>query len=363
MAQRSSRDAEPRRSDSPTISSRRSARERAAPHVSVLMPCRDAARYLPDTITSLIAQTFPDFEVIAVDDGSTDDTLDVLHRWADRDARVVVAAQPPLGIVTALQHASRVARGDILLRMDADDVAAPERIAKQVALLSGAPHVDACGTLVRYFPREMVMGGAARYEAWINSLVDHDRIVRDIFVECPIAHPTLALRRTAFDAAGGYLDTGWPEDYDLVLRLWQRGARFGKVPEHLLQWRERPDRASRSDPRYSAASFRRCKVHHLRHTLLAGDRGVVIWGAGPVGKTFARELQRHHVPVHAFVDLDPRKIGQTVHGAPVVATDAADGFPGALHLAAVGQPDARDRIRAMAGALGLREGADIVAVA
>jgi GT2 family glycosyltransferase len=335
----------------------------AVPRVSVLMPCRDAARFLPETITSLQAQTFQHLEVIAIDDGSVDDTRDLLGEWAARDPRVVVGTQAPLGIVAALQHASSRAQGEILVRMDADDIAAPDRIAKQVALLDSDQGIGACGTLVRYFPRADVMAGALRYEAWINSIVEHDEIVRDIFVECPIAHPTLAVTRAAFDAAGGYRDRGWPEDYDLILRLWQQGIRFGKVPEHLLEWRERPDRASRSEAAYSEASFRRCKVHYLRHSLLAGDRPAVIWGAGPVGKLLARELQRQHAAVHAFVDLDPRKIGQTVHGAPVVRAADAGSFRDVVHLAAVGQPDARERIRGTARELGLREGSDFVAVA
>src|SRR5690606_25417557 len=150
-----------------------------------------------------------------------------------------------------------------------------------------------------------------RYERWLNSLVQPEDLARDIFVECPIAHPALVARRAAVLAVGGYRAPGWPEDYDLVLRLWAAGGRLANVPEVLLHWRERADRTSRTDPRYSADAFRRCKVHHLRRTLLvarpgggagaseaesdcgpAAARPAVVWGAGPVGKRFARELLR-----------------------------------------------------------------------
>jgi glycosyltransferase involved in cell wall biosynthesis len=336
---------------------------RKAPRVSILLPCRDAAQYLPDTMASIQAQSFRDFEVVAVDDGSTDASRALLDAWRLRDPRVRVIAQPPLGIVPALQRAMEAARGDILVRMDADDVAYSTRIAKQVELLDARPDLGACGTLVRYFPRAGVQGGAQRYEAWINTLIDHEEIVRDIFVECPIAHPTMAIRRHVLEAVGGYQDHGWPEDYDLIFRLWMHGAAFGKVPEVLLRWRERADRASRTDPTYDEQAFRRVKVHYLKQTMLNGHDGVVIWGAGPVGKAFALELQAQDVPVRAFVELDARKVGQTIHGAPVIAPDELPSYRGALALAAVGLPNAREEIRTTLSEQGWVEGDDFVAVA
>jgi hypothetical protein len=171
------------------------------------------------------------------------------------------------------------------------------------------------------------------------------------------------MRAEAVRAMGGYRDEGWPEDYDLVLRLWSAGARLGTVPEVLLHWRESGDRLSRIDPRYSPEAFRRCKVYHLRRTLLAGRDGALVWGAGPTGKAFARTLARAGVEVRAFVDLDPRKLGQTIHGAPVVPPNEIDAFRGALALAAVGQAGARAEIRAALDAAGWREGVDYVAVA
>lgn len=274
-----------------------------------------------------------------------------------------VLHEPPLGIVAALQRGVDAARGEILVRMDADDIAYSHRIERQVALLDERPEIGACGTLVRYFPRTDVQGGAQRYEDWINSLVDHDDIVRDIFIECPIAHPTLAILRTVLEQVGGYVDNAWPEDYDLILRLWLAGVRMAKVPEVLLRWRERPGRASRTEIRYSEDAFRRCKVHYLKQTLLAGRDGVVVWGAGPVGKAFALELQRQDVRVSAFVELDPRKVGQRIHDATVITPDEVVSYPEAFVLAAVGQPGGRRQIRESLEALGREEGRDFAAVA
>jgi glycosyltransferase involved in cell wall biosynthesis len=327
------------------------------------MPCRDAGEHLGAAIASVSAQSFEDYEVVAVDDGSSDDTFAQLYAWARRDGRVRVLNGHGRGLVAALSTGLAAARGTYVARMDADDVADPERFRKQVSLMDAQPHVAACGSLVEYFPAESVQDGARRYEAWLNSLVEPDDIVRDIFVECPLAHPTLMIRRRMLLSVGGYRNMGWPEDYDLVLRLWAAGYGLVKVPEVLLRWREGPERLSRSDARYSPEAFRRAKVYFLTRTLLLVRRGAVVWGAGPVGKEFARELQRQDVAVTAFVDLDPRKIGQEIHGAPVIAPDDVDRYRASLALAAVGQNGAREEIRAELRRRGWTEMHDFCAVA
>ncbi len=329
----------------------------------MLLPVRDGAEHLPGALRSLIEQTLTDLEIVVVDDGSTDATPDVLGEWAASDDRVRAVRTPPLGIVAALERARAESRGRYLARMDADDVSEPRRLEAQLELMEGRPEVVASGTRVRYFPEERVRGGALRYERWINSLTAPDELERGLFVECPLPHPTFFLRADAVEAVGGYRDPGWPEDHDLLLRLWEAGGRFRKVPEVLLRWREHPERLSRVEARYSAEAFRRCKVHFLLRTLLRERRGAVVWGAGPTGKAFARTLLAREVPLRAFVDLDPRKIGQQIHGAPVIEAADAERFRGALFLAAVGREGARDDIRASLRALGLREMEDFVAVA
>ncbi|MDX1623660.1 MAG: glycosyltransferase [Gemmatimonadota bacterium] len=334
----------------------------AAPPLSVLLPVRDAADHLPTAIASLERQSHADFEVLAVDDGSTDESPAILAAWARRDPRVRVLTRPAMGIVAALERARGETRGRYLARMDADDVARPRRFELQLAALERDPALAAVGARIRYFPREGLGEGALRYERWINALVEPDEIERDLFVECPLPHPTFALRAAAVAAVGGYRDPGWPEDYDLLLRLWEAGRRLGKVPAVLLDWRERADRLSRVAGAYSPEAFRRCKVHFLRRTLLAG-RPVMVWGAGPTGKRFARALQAEGVEVVAFVELDPRKIGKTIHGAEVVGPDGIDRFRGSFCVAAVGQAGAREEIRVALRAAGWREMDEFVAVA
>lgn len=334
------------------------------PDVSVLLPCHNAAATLRETISSLDAQTLPDFETIAIDDASTDETRLILEAWAARNPRVRVVRGPGQGIVPALQQAISKSRGVLLARMDADDIAAPGRLAMQVRLLDREPALAGCGVHVELFPADGVGSGYRRYEAWLNSVDSVEDVNRNVFIECPIAHPTLVLRRSVMLAVGGYRDMGWPEDYDLVLRVLAAGGRLANVPgAPLLQWRVRPDRLSLVSTAYSPGAFRRCKVHFLRESFLSGERPLVVWGAGRVGKPLARELIQQGIDIAGFVDLDTRKIGQTIHGAPVWSpSEFASQIPTAERpegrpyvLAAVGSPGARKGIRDALLDLGLKE--------
>lgn len=321
---------------------------------------RDAQQTLPACLGSLSSQTFADHEVVAVDDGSSDATPAILAAAARADPRVRVVRTPPRGLVSALNTALGRARGPLLARMDADDLSHPDRLALQVKGLEDDPR---CAILGCGVEASRARRGMRDYVAWLNSLVSHEDIVGDLFVESPLAHPSVMMRAEVLRDLGGYRAFDGPEDYDLWLRAHGRGWRFGKCPEVLLEWRDGPARLSRTDPRYASERFRALKLAALERAALSPGRGVVLWGAGPVGKGWARALQAGGHDVAAFVEVDRRKIGQRIHGARVVDVAGAAAFAGRLHLAAVGRPGARARIRAAARELGLREGDDLIAVA
>ncbi|HET7571470.1 MAG TPA: glycosyltransferase [Gaiellaceae bacterium] len=326
------------------------------PRVSVLLPVRDEERYLAECLDSLAAQTLENIEVVAVDDGSTDATPEILADYARRDPRFRVFRQEPAGMVAASERARAEARAPLLARMDADDVALPERLELQVAAIE-EEGLAAVGGRVEYFPEPT--DGLRAYAAWLNSLTTAEAAERDLWVECPLPGPGLTARAELVS----YRDRGWPEDYDLVLRIWERGGRFRNLDALVHRWRDHPERLTRTRPEYALAAFRRCKVHFLRRTLLARGRPAVVWGAGPTGKALARELLAQGTPLAAFVEVDPRKLGKTIHGAPVVPVERARDFPGALALSCVAGAEGRDRVRELAAGLGLVEGRDFVAVA
>ncbi|MFQ5845693.1 MAG: glycosyltransferase family 2 protein, partial [Planctomycetota bacterium] len=215
------------------------------PRVSVLVPVRDAGSYLDPALRSIRAQRLRDFDVVCVDDGSVDGSAERLDAWARADSRFRVLHRPPRGIVAALNCGLEAARADLVARFDADDIMHPDRLAAQIAFLDGSPEVDVVGSRVRHFPQPRVREGNRAYERWLNGLLTHDEIARDIFVESPLASPSVTVRRRLFDRVGAWRDPGWAEDYDLWLRAWLGGCRFAKLARTLHFWRDHPGRLTR----------------------------------------------------------------------------------------------------------------------
>lgn len=332
------------------------------PALSVLLPCYNAAETLPEALTSLAEQTHSDFEVVAVDDGSQDTTLQILQSWAKRDSRFRILHQDHQGILAALNAGLQVCRAPYIARHDADDRSHPDRLALQAAYLDAHPDVAVVGCLVSAFPPGLVRQGFRLYLEWLNSLVSDAEIRREIFVESPLSHPSVVFRREWVERVGGYQERGWPEDYDLWLRLYLAGARFGKVPQVLFEWRERPERLTRTDSRYSLENFLRAKAHYLRRGPLQARDAVILWGAGMMGRRLSKHLLREGVPLRAFVDIDPRKIGRTRRGLPILPPEALleqwGRYNNPALLTAVGARNARLLIRERLEALGLKEGQD-----
>jgi glycosyltransferase involved in cell wall biosynthesis len=268
---------------------------------------------------------------------------------------------PHIGLVAALNEACTLAEGRYIARMDADDVAAPERLMRQLDHVERHKIDGICGTRVR-MTGSTIGYGRKRYENWINTLVSHEDIVREAFVECPIAHPTFFMSRASFLEAGGYVDCGWPEDYDLFMRMLTINKRFGNVPEPLLEWTESANRFSMTSPRYSPENFRALKRNYLFEMHLSPSRRFFQWGAGEVGKRWLREWPLEHRP-EAVVDINPRKVGRKIHSIEVISPEELPKPGVAMTVVAVGAPTARDEIREWFQPRGYEELKDFVFLA
>ncbi len=332
------------------------------PAASVVLPVRNGMPWLPETLDSLVAQTFEDFEVLLQDDGSTDETLACMEAYAARDARFLVESRAAAGVAAAVNRAHERARAALHVRIDGDDVAHPERLAKQVAFAQANPDVGYFGCCVAFFPEEAMGEGLRHYEAWNNGCVTHEEVFADRFVELPIANPSVAMRADVLREVGGYAHGDFPEDYDFFLRCAAAGVRFGKVPEVLLRWRDHPERATHLDERYSLASFFELKVRHIAPLLERDGRPLSIAGAGPDGKRWARRLREAGLDVQYFLDVHPGRVGQTIHGAVVCGYEDIERLRTCFVLAAVGKRGGREQVRERLSAAGFEEGVGFVCV-
>jgi glycosyltransferase involved in cell wall biosynthesis len=333
-----------------------------APRVSVLLPVWNAEATLETCLRSVLRQSEPDWECVVVDDGSEDRSLAIARDLAGRDPRVRVEATVHAGLVASLNRGLALCRAPIVARMDADDWMHRDRLRLQCEALDRSPELDAVGALPRLFPRRALRDGRRDYETWLHSLRDAEDVFRDRFIECPVAHPTLAIR-TPVVRALGYRDRGWPEDWDLLLRALRRGPRIGLVARRLVGWRDRPQRLSRTDPRYGQDRFTACRAWHLHRDFLADAPRYLLWGHGRTGRALRKALGDLGHRVAAIVEVHPRRIGQTIHAAPVIPPAALVEEPPLPIVVSVSGAGPRERIRDALARMGIAEGRRFVCAA
>ncbi len=333
------------------------------PAISILMPVRNEARYLSAALTSILRQSFTDWQLVAVDDGSSDATPEILARTALNDSRVIVIRREGGGLVAALNTGLEACTAPLMARMDGDDISHPNRLEHQFSFLNNNPDVGLIACSFQHFPLKIIKQGMRTYESWQNALTSHNLILRDLFVESPFVHPSIMARRSFITAAGGYRDMGWPEDYDLWLRLAHNNVRFARTTEPLFFWRDHPERATRVMNDYTATAFRACKCHHLLNGFLKNRNSVIVAGAGQEGRAWQRTLKGCGISVSSWIDVDSRKIGRELHGSPVKSIESLSNDPDSKILVAIGVHGARDQFRRVAASVGLNEISDFVCVA
>jgi len=202
------------------------------PTVSVVVRVYNAERHLREAVESVLAQTFADFELLAIDDGSNDASVAILESYGDPRIRIV--SQPNGGKIAAAQRGLAEARGRYVAILDADDRSAPERIARQVAYLEMHPDVVMVGSALGIIDERGARIGVRRYPG------DDAAIRKAIAVYNPFGHSTLVYRRDAARGAGGYDPRFVLEDWDLSLRL-MRAGRVANLPDVLAEYRVRTD--------------------------------------------------------------------------------------------------------------------------
>ncbi len=332
------------------------------PAISVLLPAFNAEATLGAALTSIERQSEPSWECVIVDDGSSDGTARVAERFVERDARFRLLRGPHAGIVQALSLGLEACRGALVARMDADDLMQRRRLELQARCLSVQARLAGVGCHVRLFPRAGLREGRQSYEGWLNSMRGAEDVRRERFIECPVAHPALMLRREVL-LGHRYAECAWPEDYDLVLRLLEQGEEIGMVPERLLHWRDGAGRLSRTSERYSIAAFVACKAHYLARGYLRAVERYVLWGYGDTGKALADALARHGKHPCAIIELHPGRLGQLIRGVRVVAPEALPGLPRQPLVVSVAGLGPRSEIREALATMGFVELRDYVCAA
>lgn len=330
--------------------------------VSVLLPFHNAAATLGAAIASIASQTFEEWELLLIDNASTEGSTEIAEAWCERDPRIKLLHEERIGIAHALNTGLEHTTTPYIARMDADDISHPDRLAKQLAHLEVHPEIGVLGTRTRFETTVEKSSGMAWFVNWQNAmLTPHEHYVKR-FVDAPLAHPTVIFRRELVSRLGGY-DTGpLPEDHELWLRWMEAGVRFAKLPEELLTWNDHPHRLSRTHANYGVDAFFTTKAKWIARWIArkhGASRPVIIAGTSGLCRDRARKLEEQGVRIHAFTDVKPREIP----GYAFIAHDELPGSGEALVISFISQRGTGDRIAEFLASRGLVEGEDFILAA
>lgn len=248
--------------------------EKKTPLLSVIMPCRNSSAFLSEAIESILNQSFSDFELIIIDNGSTDLTPEIIKSFSSRDCRVIALTEERTGVSYALNSGIRVARADLLVRMDSDDVMLPNRLQVQYEFMKTHAKIGVLGGMV--LPR--LEDG--RFERTNSSVMAKPRGDRDLKLHLcfrnPFFHPTVIMRKEVALQGGGYRHVK-SEDYDLWVRLAIQGVCFENLNIPLIYYRLHANQVTRDlDSIYLDSDYLRIqKIYraHIRNKLISIDQG------------------------------------------------------------------------------------------
>ncbi len=311
--------------------------------ISVLMPVFNAAPYLKACLTSIQEQSLQDWELIAVNDHSTDDSAIILSEFAKSDPRISFFNNIEKGIIPALRLAFHHSKGEFITRMDSDDLMPINKLANlQKTLLEKGPGHVITGS-VEYFSDTGLGDGYKNYENWLNSLVQHDTHYEDLYRECVLPSPAWLIHRRDLIEAGAFKIDRYPEDYDLCFRFYEKGFKIIGIPETVHLWRDHADRTSRNNPIYADQNYLELKLYWLIKLHYDAQRPFVIWGAGKKGKLIARHFLEQQISFH-WITNNSKKQGINIYDQVLVSPDDLNFDQDLMFLIVVATPSARAEI-------------------
>ena len=327
------------------------------PLVSIIIPFKNTEPYLQECLDSVLAQTYQTWEIIAVNDHSTDESLQIVQEFASRDARIKVFENSGSGVIYALQTAYAQSSGTFITRMDSDDIMTPDRLQTMTdALLKHGEGNVAVGQ-VKYFSHRGISDGYDRYEKWLNGLTEKGSNFSEIYKECVIPSPCWMVYRTDFDACDGFNPHRYPEDYDLTFRFYE--ARLNIIPcdTILLYWRDYDHRTSRTSEHYAQNYFLDIKLHYFLKLDHDPKRPLVVWGAGFKGKKIAKSLIKQQIEFDWICD-NPKKIGKKIYGKTLLPFQELAKIGSSQSIVTVANEEAQQEIKNYFKKLGLKHMTD-----
>lgn len=312
--------------------------------ISILMPVKNAGLYLTDCVQSILDQTHQDWELIAVDDGSDDTSQSILEKFSNTDQRIIWLKNTGQGIIDALRVAYSKSKGNMLTRMDADDLMEVDKLETMYDALTTAGPGHVVTGYVRYFSAKGVGAGYQKYAEWLNQLSQYENNFSEIYKECVIPSPCWMVSRDDFERCGAFKSNRYPEDYDLCFRFREAGLNVCAVKKVIHHWRDHSERASRNDSHYLDNRFLELKLYHFLKSDYDATSALVLWGAGKKAKVIAHHLADNHISFR-WVCNNPNKIGKHIYDVPIEADTVISDIKNAQFIIAVANPAEQKEIK------------------
>ena len=315
-----------------------------SPLVSILMPVKNTVQFLKECVDSIISQSETHWELIAIDDHSTDDSLSILEEYSSRDKRIRVFQNNGMGIIEALRLAYSKSKGELITRMDSDDIMTTNklRVLKTNLLKSGKGYIGV--GLVKYFSEKPLGEGFKKYEAWLNGLACEGRNFEEIYKECTIPSPCWMVYRDDLDSCEAFKPNRYPEDYDLAFRFYLKGLKPIPCDTILHYWRDYSSRTSRTHIHYADNTFLNIKADYFLKLDFDETKNLVIWGAGAKGKTMAKKLLEKGIEFYWICD-NPKKIGKHIYNQEMLSFTALENIKNSQSIITVANLKAQEEIK------------------
>ncbi|TYA71513.1 glycosyltransferase family 2 protein [Seonamhaeicola marinus] len=316
-----------------------------APLISILTPFKNTEVYLSDCIKSILNQTYTHWELIIIDDHSSDNSYEIVEQFAKSDSRIKLSKNKGKGIISALQQAFAKSSGEFVTRMDSDDIMTSNKleVLAENLINHGKKHV-AVG-LVEYFSAHGVGPGYKSYETWLNQLTLKGNNYDEIYKECVIPSPCWLIHREDLIACDAFNPNIYPEDYDLTFRFYKHNFKCIPCDKVIHKWRDYSTRTSRTHMHYAQNHFTSLKTLHFLDIDHNIEKTPVIWGAGTKGKLMAKLFIERNIDFHWICD-NPKKIGKHIYGKELLEFRALAEIENPQSLVTVANKEAQKEIRA-----------------
>ena len=331
--------------------------------ISIILPVKDTSKYLKECLDSIVGQSYTNWELLAVNDNSSDNCFSILQEYAAQDDRIKALDNPQPSLLNALRYGYAKSSGILIHRMDSDDIMPLNKLElmidkfdfENLSQLSGGIVITG-GT--KYFKDDGEVGdGFKKYDAWLMDVARNNSHKIEMYKECVIPSNCWLVHREDFDKIGGFSPETFPEDYDLCFRFIEGGLNVIGIPEVLHHWRDRSDRISRNWEVYKDNRFFQLKIGYFQKITRDTSRPLVLWGAGKNGKDLAKLIKEQKEEFHWVCDNE-NKIGKDIYDVRLKHYSVIQEIANSQIIIGVASPNGQKEIMTELNKLNLKKGID-----